>query len=636
MIRRWLAPVRAQVDGERALADVAEVSRHHRIQSTSGYGAAADWLRGALDRAGLAHETVETLGDGRTRHLGMLSPEGWECRSAFAALHEGGERTEVADFGREPLSIVQRSAPVTGRFEVVALADGSEPGHYAGLDVRGRVVLTTGAVHRVHHLAVVERGAAGLLACGRRLMPPVREESTDAESLPYTSFWWAGDEPRGWGVVVSPARGAALRARLAAGAKVELEVAIDSVRTLARIPLVSAVIPGNLPGEVLVTAHLCHPRPGANDNGSGVAAALETARALKALRLARGWPAESRSVRFLWMPEFTGTHAWIALRPRESRGTVAAIDLDMVGERQEDCGSTFLLERAPHPMGSVMEDLLAVARHESQDWVESYSGPGHFSLTRMSEVPYSGGSDHAVWIDPAIGVPCPLLIQWPDRYYHASSDTVDRCDPASLAHTARSAAIYAAVLATAGVAEADALLALAARTARRRLYGALGSDSPADVVLAEIRRGHAAIASCARLGAARAGRLADEHESLTAFIENEVSPEVRDAKPSGDAVADSPVPVRDLQAPLDLQRHLLPGWERAGTEVREAWRRLDAERPGGTTSSDIAWYQADGRRTVHAIAETLRIEGHAVTPDQVQAFFSLTASLGLSHWRDDE
>lgn len=67
MFRHWLEPVRAQVSGERALEDVRAVTRHHRIQSTPGYREAADWLRGALDSAGLAHETVDAVGDGRTR-----------------------------------------------------------------------------------------------------------------------------------------------------------------------------------------------------------------------------------------------------------------------------------------------------------------------------------------------------------------------------------------------------------------------------------------------------------------------------------------------------------------------------------------------------------------------------------------
>lgn len=635
MIRRWLAPVRAEVRGERALADIHAVTRFHRIQSTPGYVEAADWLRGELDRSGLGHETVEAVGDGRTRYLGMVSPEGWACRSAVATLLDGRARLPLADFEAEPLSLVQRSAPGAGRFPVVALEDGTEAEHYRGLDVRGRVVLTSGAAHRVHTLAVIERGAAGLICDGRRLFPPVREADTDAEALPYTSFWWAGDEPRGWGVVVSPARGAALRERLRSGAALELEVAIDTRRFEARVPLVTATLPGERPGEVLVTSHLCHPRPGANDNGSGVAATLETARALRALAASGVLPRDRLTVRFLWMPEFTGTHAWMTLRPGAVRATVAALNLDMVGERQDDCGSTFLIERAPHPMGSVMEDLLAVIRHEAQDWVESYSGPGHFSMTRMSEVPYSGGSDHAVWLDPAAGVPCPMLIQWPDRYYHASSDTPERCDPRSLAHTARTAALYAAVLATAGADEAGALLALAGRAARRRLFGALESEQAAERTAAELRRGHAAIASCARVATTEGAfpaALADAHESLQAFFESEVAPELRLPRPPGDAEPGSPVPVRLLPAPLDLQRHLLPGWDRATSDEREAWRRHDAAMPGGTAASDIAWALADGTRSVHAIAETLRLEGHGASPEDVQRLFVRTEALALSGW----
>ena len=52
---------------------------------------------------------------------------------------------------------------------------------------------------------------------------------------------------------------------------------------------------------------------------------------------------------------------------------------------------------------------------------------------RLADVPASGGSDHALWLDPSVGVPCPMLIQWPDRYYHTDHDTPDRCDPDSLA-----------------------------------------------------------------------------------------------------------------------------------------------------------------------------------------------------------
>ena len=196
MFEPLLEAVRRACDGERTLADVRSIARFHRIQSSPGYDEAADWMEDAIRRTGLVPERVSVAADGRTRHLGFPWPVGWRCRHATATLH--GERgpEPLADFARAPLSIVQRSSQARGRFPLVALAglDALER-----TDVRGKVVLSASPVQRVHERAVVERGAAGLVAYGRRLMPPVRTEEHDRDSLAYTSFWWLGDRPRGWG-----------------------------------------------------------------------------------------------------------------------------------------------------------------------------------------------------------------------------------------------------------------------------------------------------------------------------------------------------------------------------------------------------------------------------------------------------
>src|SRR5439155_907415 len=145
---------------------------------------------------------------------------------------------------------------------------------------------------------------------------------------------------------------------------------------------------------------------------------------------------------------------------------VAGVNLDMVGESQELCGSTFLIEHPPCFAASFAEELLGRIRAEAVDWVRSYSGPGHYSLVRMAEVPYSGGSDHAVLNDPQVFVPCPMLIQWPDRFYHSSHDTPDKTDPRSLELAVRCAATYAATLAALDREGLEAVTAMVARGAR--------------------------------------------------------------------------------------------------------------------------------------------------------------------------
>ena len=640
MFEPLLEAVRRACDGERTLADVRSIARFHRIQSSPGYDEAADWLEDAIRRAGLVPERVSVAADGRTRHLGFPMPEGWRCRHATATLH--GERgpEPLADFARAPLSIVQRSSQARGRFPLVALAglDALER-----TDVRGKVVLSANPAQRLHERAVVERGASGLVAYGRRLMPPVRTEEHDRDSLAYTSFWWLGDRPRGWGVVVSPARAAELRERLAAGESLEVEVDFDCERYVGETTLLTTTVPGTLPGEVLVTGHLCHPQPGANDNASGAAAVLETARVLSALAERGELGTPRRTIRFLWMPEFTGTYAWRALQPERAAATVAAVNLDMVGESQADCGSTFLLEQAPHFLGSFADELLARIRSAAQDWVRDFSGAGHYSLARLAEVPYSGGSDHALWLDPTAGVPCPMLIQWPDRYYHSDLDTPERCDPDSLALAARTAATYAGFLAALGPRQLPWLIDLVARGSRRRLLAALDKPEPASACRAERERGQRALASVHRLtrglpaaralAAALAAHLPHAVEAFEGFWEGEIEPALAGAAAPA-VIAPGRVPRPRGAALPPPMRWLAEGWEPLPERDRTRLLALEAAIPGGSTALDLAWFACDGERGVGEIATMLAREGWPVAADQLEEWFDLAATLGFTAWRD--
>jgi hypothetical protein len=640
MYERCLEAVRRETNGERALADVRALAGFHRIQATPGYDAAAAWLESALRAAGYTPERVTVPADGRTRCLGFPMPEGWRCRHARATLHGARGAEPVADFARAPLSIVQRSDATRGRWPLVALDSLLALEH---TDVRGKVVLTAHAVQRVHERAVIACGAAGLVSDGRRLMPPVRTAEHDRDSLSYTSFWWLADRPRGWGVVVSPARGAELRARLAAGERLELEVDFDCERYVGEIPLVTCTLPGTLPGEILVTAHLCHPQPGANDNASGAAAVIETARVLGTLAAGGGLAEARRTVRFLWMPEYTGTYAWLAGDPERAARTVAAVNLDMVGERQDDCGSTFLLEQAPHFLGSFADELLGRLRTAAQDWVKDFSGAGHYSLARLAEVPYSGGSDHALWLDPGAGVPCPMLIQWPDRYYHSDLDTPERCDPASLALAVRAAATYAAVIAGAGGEETRWILELVARGARRRMLAALDRPRPWQAARAEHERGQRALASVQRLAIGlpathAVARAVERHlplaaDELEGFWDAEIVPALP-GPPPPPVVAAGRVPVRAVAALVTPIRALSGGWDALDEPRRARFLALEASLPGGNTAIDLAWFACDGVRGVGEIAELIVREGHEVTAAQLEEWFELAAAQGLCRWRE--
>jgi hypothetical protein len=608
-----LDSVRATVSGERALESVRTLARHHRVQASPGYDEAAEWLAGRLATLGLAVERETVPGDGRTRRLGSLMPQGWACSRAIARLVDGTARECLCDYDAEKLSLILRSAPARGRFPIVVRDEGAAD---ADADLRGAVVLTRSPAHAAHRRWVVEGGAAGLLYDGRRLVPPVRDLFDDPDALSYTSFWWNETEPRGWGFVLSPRAGARLRERLHAGAPLELEVEIESRAFDTKIPLVSATIPaigGGAPaGEILVVSHLCHPQPSANDNASGVAANLEAARVLSALAARGAWSPAARGVRFLWVPELTGTCAWLAGAGGRVTSIAAALNLDMVGEDQEQCGSTFLIERPPSFGGSFAEELLLRIRREATDWVPSYSGPGHFSMARAAEVPFAAGSDHAVLV--AGGVPCPMMIQWPDRFYHSSHDTPDKCDPRSLAQAATCAATYAGFLASAGAREVEWLTEAVGRGARRRALDALDEPDASRAFARERLRGQRAFASLRRLGAG-AAPVAEAARAFEEFARREGACVPECALPKHSRGTRPARPRRAEDGYLEFLWHLLPGFERLPAEARAAWSRMEHSVPGGRTTLELAWLACDGSRTLEEIAHMVWLEsGAAVQP----------------------
>src|SRR5690349_10003215 len=121
----------------------------------------------------------------------------------------------------------------------------------------------------------------------------------------------------------------------------------------ASYDVVVGTIPGTDPsaGEVVVTAHLCHESAGANDNASGSAAILEVARALSAAIHKQTLMRPKRTIRFLWMPEITGSQAYLASHPELVKRFVGGVHSTTRG--------TFHLSRTaeslPHAVNAIAE-----------------------------------------------------------------------------------------------------------------------------------------------------------------------------------------------------------------------------------------------------------------------------------------
>lgn len=451
MFRSLWQTVSAQVSGQAAAQAVADIARFHRIQASPGYHRAAELVVERLARAGLAARILAFPADCSASFWHAASFQEWDARSATLHLLEPSER--LADFRALPLSLVARSLSFDGEAEVVVLGKGEDPAEYEGLDLCGKIVLARGQVQRVHDLAVVRRGAVGLIFDGMAWSEPVRPAWSLDDATQYTSFWWAGRQPSGFGFALSPRQGQRLR-QLAREQTLRVRAHVDARLYNGALEVVEATIPGATDEEIVLVAHLCHPQPSANDNASGAAALLEVASSLATL-LARGeLTAPRRTLRFLWVPEMSGTFAYLSRNEERIPRMVAGVNLDMVGEDQEQCGSSLLLTHPPHAFPNFTTVLLGTLRENLLTDVKTHGGVGGYPLFRTADDPFNAGSDHYIFSDPSVGVPMPMIGQWPDRFYHTSADTPDRTSPRMLERVATLTAVYGYWLAQAGATEA--------------------------------------------------------------------------------------------------------------------------------------------------------------------------------------
>ena len=79
---------------------------------------------------------------------------------------------------------------------------------------------------------------------------------------------------------------------------------------------------------------------------------------------------------------------------------------------------------------------------------------GSASTFRFTENAHTGGSDHDEFVDSTIKIPCVMLLQWPDLFYHSSMDTIDKVSSNSLRRIGWITAVATLTLANADVNEA--------------------------------------------------------------------------------------------------------------------------------------------------------------------------------------
>lgn len=423
-----------EASGETAFNHVMSMCGFPRDRKPAEYAgtfAEAQYVLNRLKDYGLAEAAILRYPGGET--WDGVKGELWEMKPGRQKIASYTDLTAMLASGSS-------SADVTA--ELVWVGDG-EAKDFEGLEVKDKILVTSGSPGPVHNLGCLGKGAAGVIsfASPRPLFDPL--------IIPWGGLYGRSGATK-FAFCLPPREGVILRDRLKRGEKVTVRAVVESKMEKAELQDIVAAIPGTDPNaqEVIVTAHIFegYSMFGANDNSSGSAAVLEAARTLQALVGEGRLPKPKRTIRFLWAPEFSGTIPYVKAEAERMKRTLCDINLDMVGDRLTRSLAFFTVMRTtfgnPHYLNDVMENYYRYVGEATRSYVTNgMSGVMNRRIVAPtgSEEPmyyyvgtHFGSSDHEVFNDWSVGVPGVVMNTWPDQWYHTSEDRPDKLDPTQM------------------------------------------------------------------------------------------------------------------------------------------------------------------------------------------------------------
>ena len=641
------------LSGELAKDHVIQITRNHRIQGSRGYRDGANYVLKQLRAHGFSAQDayIESFpSDGRATYQTWQSPSGWAIDSAELRMLEPYEE-RIVGYPEIAMSVITYSNTGDETAQLVWVGRGTQDADYTGKDVKGKFVLATGYGGGVHRLAVLKYGAKAVVCY---LDDDRAREYPDM--LAYTGMWPRSEELDDvtFGFNLTNRQGEKLKQLLAAGQRVVLR---GQVSGIGLEPYAMDVVVAHIRGagkadeELVFSAHLDHPKESANDNASGSAAILDIATSLNGLVEGGRLPRPQRSIRFIWIPEWYGTMAYIdahpeVVGPRLGGKYLANLNMDMVGEDLERLHSKLVLTRTPDSMPSVLNDVVANMA-AMVDGMDIRTPRGSLSAFNYRITPYSGGSDHMMFIER--GIPGVMFSHSPDYTHHTSEDTPDKVDPVELERCEVIAAGTMLFLANLTAKEGVDLTYLAGGNAMARMGEAgraahqmltqvasngTAADAPGDahnLLERTLEREMAAIKSVLSFNQDRAIRITVDAmvEQLRGHYEL-LSEHLREGFSEGGDTAnktDNRIPIRLTRGPLDFG---LPESKLSDSDV--AWYRSRAFGLSGNQRFELVNF-IDGDRTVTDIRNALSAEFETVSTDVVSRFISDLVKVGVISWK---
>lgn len=457
-----------ELSGKLAKEYTLDIAKYHRVQASPGFHEAALYVQEQLKKIGLSKVEIEQFpSDGKTKYWTHDAIISWSATEAEIRMVEP-ENLLLGRFDEQPLCLATHSNSADVTAEVVDVGAGTSDEDYVGKDVAGKIAIVTGGA-RSSHVKAVEHGALGTIH-----HPPWNRAAKYPDLVQYNGIWPSQKDRDKvtFGFCISDRQYQMIKRYLDAGKTVKVYCKTDAKLYDGYLDVVNAEITGTEKPEeeIILQGHLCHPKTSTNDNASGSGVLIEVARAIKALIDSGRIKAPKRTIRFLWIPEFNGTYAWMHAHEDELPGVHATINLDMVGEHPVTVGGPMNLTCAPDSTPSYLNALLIGMLEDVADDPRGHSLEGWPYGLNYRVKGYSGGSDHVCFADQAFGIPS-VMFGSADQFHHTSFDEVSRVDSTRLK---RVGVMTGGAALTIACADDDAAIELAAQThayAHKRISG---------------------------------------------------------------------------------------------------------------------------------------------------------------------
>ena len=483
-----LNAIAARVSGAQARNHVLEMCPYERNRPADEY------LSQTYREAAYAEKTAQGYGfsDVHIERFPLGSKQ-WDGEMAELWVTEPGPPRLITRYRDIATTLATGSRSGEATAELIYVGRGDSEADYAGKNITGKIVLASGPVGAAHNLAVGRFGAEGVLSFYNGTGKPIDRPD---------QIGWSGIGGRGgaaggrqtWGFILSERMGLDLLSMLERHQTVKVHAVVKAAEYDAPMNVVVATIPGDgsTNEEFHFTAHLFEgiAKQGANDNCGGPATQLEAGRAWIEMIKDGTLPRPKRTVRFLWVPEISGTTAYLRAHPELGEHVVASISTDMVGANQTINHNSLHLNQTMYSIPSVINDVsrqffeyVGETNREKlhnrsiayafQNPIIDPSGtrdPFHYNIEK-----FYGASDHQVHLDWNPRIPAVQFGNWPDAVYHSSDDSPANQDPTQMKRAAFLMIAVANVFATAGPADAVAVANTAMEYANDRISADLGN-----------------------------------------------------------------------------------------------------------------------------------------------------------------